>query len=322
MKHWIGAMRVRTLPLSIAGIVTGGVMAYNHSAGGFNYYVFLLALVTALLLQILSNFANDYGDFENGADNESRKGPQRAVQSGSISAMQMRQAIIITASLTIIAGCCLLFAAFRDIDTKFILYFILGLACVVAALKYTMGKNPYGYKGWGDLFVFVFFGPVSATGIYFLITGMFSWPVLLPSISIGAWSTAVLNLNNLRDMENDKAAGKITIPVRLGKSKGLAYQFILILLPFISNTFYAIIMHNNLLLALNILALIPAYILFKPLTRQPNHISLDNTLKKTALFTLVFTILFVLGVLLNQEFNSTNFSISDVFPKTIMVSLS
>ena len=297
MNPWINAMRLRTLPLSIAGIITGGAMAYQNSGLDYNYAVLMLAIITALLLQILSNFANDFGDFENGADNEHRKGPQRAVHSGAITAHAMKQAIFIMAFLTLISGLTLLYLAFRKIDITFILYFGIGIACIVAAMKYTMGQNPYGYKGLGDIFVFIFFGLVASCGTYFLLTNSFTWVVVLPSISIGAWSTAVLNLNNLRDIDNDKNSGKITIPVRLGKARGLIYHYVLISIPFVSNATYALLYRNNILLALTGLALIPAFLLFKPLFVNPEHSTLDLSLKKTALFTLFFTVVFVIGVL-------------------------
>ncbi len=299
MNPWISAMRLRTLPLSIAGIITGGAMAYNDSKINFNSRLFVLAILTALLLQILSNFANDYGDFKNGADNESRKGPQRAVQSGAISAETMRIAIILFGILSLVSGLCLLYMAFAHINLLFIVYLCIGIGCIAAALKYTMGNNPYGYKGWGDFFVFLFFGLVSSSGIYFLLTLRLPMNVLLPSISIGAWSTAVLNLNNLRDIENDKASGKITIPVRLGKAKGLMYQSVLMVIPFIVNASYALIKSNYTLLAFTCFTLLPAYILFRPLLKNQDHETLDTSLKKTALFALLFTLSFVVGLCFN-----------------------
>lgn len=300
MTSWISAMRLRTLPLSIAGIITGGVMGYQYNAEQFETGVFIFAIVTALLLQILSNFANDYGDFENGADNAQRVGPKRAVQSGAITAKEMKMAIIITIIITLCSGITLLYMAFKNFDMKFIIYFLIGIASIAAAIKYTMGKNPYGYRGLGDLFVFVFFGLVSSIGTYFLLTHNFSFEVLLPSISIGAWSTAVLNLNNLRDIENDKATGKITIPVQLGKEKGLKYHYIIILTPFLCNIIYALMVNNYHLLALTLLSLLFGALIFKPLFKNPDTTTLDKLLKKTALFALFFTMLFATGVLLHH----------------------
>lgn len=300
MTSWISAMRLRTLPLSIAGIITGGVMAYQFDAEHFETSVFLLAILTALLLQILSNFANDYGDFENGADNAQRVGPKRAVQSGAITAKEMKSAIYLTIFITLCSGITLLYMAFRNFDMKFIVYFLIGIASIAAAIKYTMGKNPYGYRGLGDLFVFVFFGLVSSCGTYFLLTHHFSYAVLLPSISIGAWSTAVLNLNNLRDIENDKETGKITIPVQLGRDKGLKYHYLIIFTPFLCNITYALLEDNFHLLGLTLLSLLFGLLIFKPLFKNPDTATLDKLLKKTALFALFFTMLFATGILLHH----------------------
>lgn len=296
MKNWIEAMRLRTLPLSIAGIITGGAMAYHENPIKLNLTVFLLAIVTALLLQILSNFANDYGDFKNGADNENRNGPTRAVLSGAITENAMKKAIVMTSIITLFVGTTLLFFAFKNINLTFIVYFFIGLACIVAAIKYTMGKNPYGYKGLGDIFVFVFFGLVASVGTYFLLLNSISLSVFLPAISIGAWSTAVLNLNNLRDLDNDRVTGKITIPVRIGRRGGIIYHTALISIPFIVNSLYALANKNLLLLVLTGVSLVIAVLIFKPLFKNPSHQILDGLLKKTALFALLFTLLFLIGV--------------------------
>ncbi len=299
MNSWLSAMRLRTLPLSIAGIITGGGMAYHDSRATFDPLVFILAILTALILQILSNFANDYGDFENGADNENRKGPLRAVQSGAITARLMKRVIIISAIMALLSGLVLLYVAFANIDFRLIFFLLIGVGCIAAALKYTMGSNPYGYKGLGDVFVFIFFGLVSSCGTYYLLSHTFPWDILLPSISIGAWSTAVLNLNNLRDMENDQASGKITIPVRIGKSNGLRYQFLLMTTPFLCNLFYALHRGNMVLFFFMIGTLALAVALFRPLFDNPSHGTLDRFLKKTALFSLLFTLLFLLGMRFN-----------------------
>jgi 1,4-dihydroxy-2-naphthoate octaprenyltransferase len=296
MNPWISAMRLRTLPLSIAGIITGGTMAYKDHQQVFDPLIFLLAIVTALLLQVLSNFANDYGDFVKGTDNENRLGPSRTLQAGSISTQEMKRAIFLLIAVTLASGITLLFVAFRGIDPEFILFFIAGVLAIAAAIKYTMGQNPYGYRGLGDVFVFLFFGLVSGCGTYFLLSHTFNPNVLLPSVSIGAWSTAVLNLNNLRDIENDTASGKITIPVRIGKSKGLIYHYLLILVPFICNILYSVLTANMILLGCTLFCLLLAVLVFHPLFRDPDHETLDLSLKKTALFTLLFTFAFVSGL--------------------------
>jgi len=298
MNPWIQAIRPRTLPLSIAGIITGGGIAYAEIRDHFNLPVFLLCLLTALLLQVLSNLANDYGDFKTGADNTNRKGPMRTLQSGIISPAAMRIAIFLTVLLTLISGIVLLMTAFPGFNTFFFFYLLLGIASIAAAIKYTMGKNPYGYKGWGDIFVFLFFGLVSSFGTYYLLTARVNPLVLLPSMSIGAWSMAVLNLNNLRDIESDKASGKITIPVRIGLQKGLYYQYILILSPFALNMLYAVLMNKLILIVLTSLLMVISFRIFNPLFRDPGHLTLDIMLKRTALFALFFTLMFITGNLL------------------------
>ncbi len=299
LKFWIHAMRLRTLPLSIAGILTGGGLAWIYARETntvFEAPVFYLATLTALLLQILSNFANDYGDFQNGADNASRKGPQRAVQSGAITPKQMKTAILITALLAFVCGCLLLMLAFQQINIRFTLYLLLGMACIGAALKYTMGNNPYGYKGFGDVFVFLFFGLVACCGIFYLLTHTLPSVVWLPAISIGCWSTAVLNLNNLRDIDTDKDAGKITIPVRLGLKRGLIYHYGLLLAAYGADLFYAVLQKNYLLQVVLLMLAMAGYRVFRPLFYNPLHEELDKQLKKTALFTLVFTLLFLAAI--------------------------
>lgn len=300
LKSWIQAMRLRTLPLSVAGILTGGGLAWQYArttSDAFDASVFLLATLTALLLQVLSNFANDYGDFQNGADNETRKGPRRAVQSGDISPVQMKRAIGITAALAFACGCLLLIKSFHAINVRFIVYLALGIACIGAALKYTMGNNPYGYKGFGDVFVFVFFGPVACCGMFYLQALSVPPGVWLPAVSIGCWSTAVLNLNNLRDIDTDREAGKITIPVRLGLKNGLRYHYILLLAAYGADIVYALWQGNYILLTVLLVLALAGYRVFRPLFYSPTHDALDAQLKKTALFTLVFTLLFLAAVI-------------------------
>jgi 1,4-dihydroxy-2-naphthoate octaprenyltransferase len=238
IKSWISAMRLRTLPLATSAILLGIAMAdLTYSA---NNTVALLCLATAICLQVLSNFANDYGDFTKGTDNEQRLGNMRALQSGNITIGQMRLAIIVLVILSLASGISLLYhATHGEINVSFILFFILGLAAIVAAIKYTVGKNAYGYSGLGDVFVFLFFGPVSVIGTYILCTGIqFSWAsdwlVIVPSLAVGFLSTAVLNTNNIRDIDNDFASGKFTLPVKMGIHKARLYHSVLMSLALLS----------------------------------------------------------------------------------------
>ena len=202
IKAWITALRLRTLPLSISGVITGSLIALSKSI--FDWKVFFLALTTTLFLQILSNLANDYGDNQNGADNPDRIGPERMVQSGVISAREMKRMIVLFAAMASVSGVSLLLISHLVLfSVSFFVLLILGILAIWAALNYTIGNNPYGYSGWGDLSVFIFFGLLSVAGTYYLHAGEISIDIFLPAISIGALGVGVLNINNMRDHEND-----------------------------------------------------------------------------------------------------------------------
>ena len=227
MKHWIEAARLRTLPLSVSGIILGSFYAMSQSR--FNWKVVFAALATTLLLQILSNFANDYGDGVKGTDNDDRIGPKRAIQSGVISAPAMKRAIVITSMLTILSASLLIYLAFRDTDLGWsIFFFVLGLLAVASAIRYTVGDFAYGYRGYGDMFVFVFFGLVSTMGVSFMILKYFDVLLLLPATAIGLLSVGVLNLNNMRDEVSDRKSGKNTIVVRIGSAAAKRYHYFLV----------------------------------------------------------------------------------------------
>lgn len=228
MRAWISAARLRTLPLTLSSIVMGGFLAQGVFM--FRKEVFFLAVLTTLLLQILSNFANDYGDTQNGADTAGRVGPQRAVQSGAITPKEMFRGIIFMGILAFVSGICLIYTAFGGFGSKYFWIFLgIGLLSILAAYMYTAGKRPYGYVGLGDISVFVFFGLVGVVGSYFLYTLQFDPKVLLPATACGALAAGVLNINNIRDINSDQKAGKITIPVLLGRKKAIVYHWILLL---------------------------------------------------------------------------------------------
>jgi 1,4-dihydroxy-2-naphthoate polyprenyltransferase len=233
MKAWVNAMRLRTLPLSISGILTG--VACAQIVGKFNATITTLAIFTTLLFQLLSNFANDLGDSLKGADNANRIGPLRAVQSGEITKKQMMFAVFLTSVLSFISAGFLIYFGTRNLPIETIYcYILLSIFCVIAAITYTLGKKAYGYHGLGDLMVILFFGFVAVLGVYPLITKSFSFLEILPAISIGFWSAAVLNLNNMRDRENDSMVGKRTFVVKIGSKNAKMYHFILILTGIIS----------------------------------------------------------------------------------------
>lgn len=224
VKNWISAFRLRTLPLAIAGVILGTGLALH--AGQFSWLTFSLALALAISIQILANLANDLGDYQKGTDITGKRiGPARAVQSGKVSPKQMKTAVIVTAVIVAFIGLALVLTAVQN-ATIFILLGV-GLVCILSAMFYTMGKYAYGYVGWGDFFAFFFFGPVAVIGTYFLHTNSFGFQPVLPSVALGFISTMILNVNNMRDMENDRASGKITVASKLGLKNAKIYHTLL-----------------------------------------------------------------------------------------------
>lgn len=248
MKHWIQAARLRTLPLSLSGIIMGAFIAkwrLSQEGGVWDWRIFALAILVTLLYQILSNFANDYGDGVKGTDkNRIGEAESRAVASGKITATQMRNAVILLSILSFAATVALLYVAFYPSNIREFWIFIgLGVACILAAIGYTVGKKPYGYLGLGDIFVFIFFGLVSVCGSYFLFTKTFDYDILIPASAIGMLSMAVLNLNNMRDIVNDELSGKKTFALRLGFKKAMIYEIVLLQLPIL--LMLAFLMYNG-----------------------------------------------------------------------------
>lgn len=297
MKTWIKAFRLRTLPLSFSTILLGNALAYIPGLGeyGFKWSVLILTLVTTLLLQILSNLANDYGDAQKGADNENRIGPQRAIQSGEITAKAMLRAIILLVILCLISGLSLLYLAFRqNLNWTFLAFFVLGIAAIGAAIKYTVGKGAYGYSGFGDLFVFIFFGLVGVTGSFYLqYHGPFSWGFFLPGVTMGCFSVAVLNLNNMRDQVNDKAVGKNTLVVKLGARNAKIYHGILFVVAYLAFPIPFLILSKWWEFALFLIptATIHAIHLWK-VYKICDPRDFDPELKKVALSAFLFSLLF------------------------------
>lgn len=294
LKIWIKAFRLRTLPLSLSSILLGSFLAFKD--GIFSWPVFILASLTTLFLQILSNLANDYGDSQNGVDNTYRIGPERTVQSGRIKAREMRLMVLAFVLLSLGSGGWLVVIGTRGIDNIFTLaYLLAGFAAIAAAIKYTVGKNPYGYQGLGDFFVFIFFGLIGVGGTYFLHTNHFPPDILLPAASVGLLSAGVLNLNNMRDRLSDKLSGKRTLAVLLGKNRVKIYHLALLSASILLGTIYTI-MHFKSLYQFSFLATLP--LLFRNIREvMVNTIpaELDPELKKLALATLVFAITFGIG---------------------------
>jgi 1,4-dihydroxy-2-naphthoate octaprenyltransferase len=260
LKSWISAARPRTLPLSVSGILTGGAYAFlnlNDKQLLFNtsentgvmensLITLFLGLITTIAFQVLSNFANDYGDGVKGTDNENRVGPARAIQSGIISQKAMKRGIIVNSIVALLTSIVLIYISL-GLEQLFIsLVFLgLGVASIWAAIKYTVGDSAYGYRGLGDLFVFIFFGPVSVLGIFYLMTKELDNFLILPAISVGLLSVAVLNLNNMRDMESDKLSNKNTLVVKLGVRKAKLFHYSLIATSFLSSFLFFILKISN-----------------------------------------------------------------------------
>jgi 1,4-dihydroxy-2-naphthoate octaprenyltransferase len=293
IKPWIQAARLRTLPLALSCIITGSAIALQQDK--FDIVIFLLAIITTLLLQVLSNYANDYGDAVSGKD-EKRIGEKRMVASGEISKESMKKAVILFSSLAFLSGLALIIYSIENYIL--VLAFVaLGLASIWAAIKYTAGKNPYGYSGYGDLFVFIFFGLVGVLASSFLYTKDFSWLNILPAITIGAFSTAVLTLNNLRDIKNDALTGKNTTIVKMGFNKGKGYFAILIFTGIISMIAYAILTGFDNRQYLFLLGMISLAGIIKSVLNTNTSIEMDPFLKKTALSTFLVSLLFFVAML-------------------------
>ncbi len=242
-KTWIKAARPRTVLLSFSGVLLGGFLAYKTgpSTGSGTWLCILFAAITAVLLQILSNLANDYGDFKKGTDNAKRVGPQREMQSGAITEQEMKRGLAFTAMLCLISGALLIFVFSGLTWQELAVFAVLGLGAVLAALLYTLGKRPYGYRGLGDLFCFLFFGWAAVAGTFYLATKSLDFSVLLPASAMGFLSNAVLNINNMRDYENDKASGKNSLVVKLGLKKAFIYHCLLIGGAFVCLTIYLVL---------------------------------------------------------------------------------
>ncbi len=294
MKHWIQAARLRTLPLSVSGIIVGSAYAYYQ--GFSDWRIVILALLTTLGLQVLSNYANDYGDGVKGTD-ANRIGEKRLVAAGVITAEQMKKAVIITAVLTFIIALLLIYVAFGKENFALSLIFILlGIGSIGAAIKYTVGKSAYGYSGFGDLFVFIFFGLVSVIGSNFLFTHFIDWKLFLPATSIGLLSVAVLNLNNMRDIENDKIAGKNTLVVKMGLKWAKKYHEIILAIGMLSFMVFLMLIKTSLLPVL--LINIPIIMNMNKVNKSEKYEDFDPELKKVALSTFALSILFWLTLVL------------------------
>jgi 1,4-dihydroxy-2-naphthoate polyprenyltransferase len=293
-EAWLHAVRLRTLPLALASILAGSFLAAWKE--DFRWEILLLASLTTIFLQILSNLSNDYGDTIHGADSAERQGPVRAVQSGLISLPEMKRAMYIFGILSLVSGLLLLYIAVQDWKL-FALFLGLGIAAIWAAITYTSGSNPYGYAGLGDISVFVFFGLLGVLGTFFLHTLSFEPITILIGVSLGLFSTAVLNINNIRDIESDQKAGKRSIPVRIGRKAAVQYNWALLGFGYFCLIGFAVISEEILAL----LATLAWPIMMKVgygVQHAKSSTETDPYLKKMAMSTLLWVILFGIGLLI------------------------
>ena len=291
---WLNAARLRTLPLSVSGIVMGTALANFYEKN--DALIFVLALLTTIGFQVTSNFANDYGDGVKGTDNADRIGPKRALQSGILTRKELRNGIVISIIICLFLVSGLLYFSFGAENIEyFALFGVLGILSIWAAIKYTVGKSAYGYKGLGDIFVFLFFGLLAVLGSLFLYTKFITTVALLPAFAVGLLSVGVLNLNNLRDFESDKKANKNTMIVKMGFENGKKYHYTLIFVAFISMLLFTVLNAQSWYSFISLVAFIPVSIhLFKIYkVEQPKLI--DPELKKLALSTFLLAILFYIS---------------------------
>jgi 1,4-dihydroxy-2-naphthoate octaprenyltransferase len=307
VKSLIKAARLRTLPLSVSGIIVGSIL------GNETFYmnsdlsqkptlllssIFWLAILTTIGFQVLSNFANDYGDGIKGSD-KNRTGEARMVSSGAITPKQMKSAMIITTIITLMIALLLIYTAFGSNNFGYSILFLgLGIASIAAAIKYTVGNSAYGYSGFGDVFVFIFFGLLSVVGSYFLYTKHINFKIFLPAISIGLLSTAVLNLNNLRDQIEDKKNNKNTLVVKLGNEKAKKYHYFLIFGALVTALIYVFLDFQSVYELVFLVAFITLIKNVKTVAQNKIPAELDSELKKVALSTFLFAILFGIGQVL------------------------
>lgn len=295
-QAWLESLRPKTLPLAFASILVGIVLAWWQ--GYFDATVAALSLITAGLLQILSNLANDYGDAVKGSDKPDRIGPLRGMQKGAITQEQMKRAMIVTVALICISGLCLLFSAYQSIS-DFIGFAVLGLLSIIAAITYTVGTRPYGYIGLGDISVLIFFGWLSVIGSWYLQAHMLSAAIILPATACGLLATAVLNINNLRDIDSDRENGKNTLAVRLGPVGARRYHACLLGGTLVCLALFNLISLHSVwgwlfILAAPLLLKQARYVLTE---REP--VAMRPMLERTVKAALLTNALFIVGIVLS-----------------------
>ncbi|MCE5373304.1 1,4-dihydroxy-2-naphthoate polyprenyltransferase [Proteus mirabilis] len=294
-QAWLESLRPKTLPLGLIAIVTGSALAYW--TGHFELPIALLAILTAGTLQILSNLANDYGDAIKGTDTEERLGPLRGMQKGVITPAQMKKALIINVIISCVSGIALIIVACKKPEDA-IGFLVMGLLAIVAAITYTVGKRPYGYMGLGDISVLIFFGWLSVIGTYYLQANAFNIVTLLPATACGLLSVAVLNINNMRDLENDIQAGKNTLAVRLGASGSRIYHTCVIAIAIICLIVFTLIYMHRWTAWLFLLAVPMLLLHIKRVNADLSGEAMRPLLEHMVKAALLTNILFSLGLVL------------------------
>ncbi|MFQ1049187.1 1,4-dihydroxy-2-naphthoate polyprenyltransferase [Avibacterium paragallinarum] len=294
VKMWVETARPKTLPLAAASIIMGAALAYWDKQ--FSWQISLLCLITTLLLQILSNFANDYGDHQKGSDTAERIGPLRGIQHGVISAAQLKKGLILMSLASLFFGFWLIALAYQTYADLFAFSLLGGLA-ILAAITYTVGAKPYGYMGLGDISVLLFFGILGVCGTYYLQTHQLNLMIFLPALSTGLLSTAVLNINNLRDIEQDRKAGKNTLAVRFGAKNGRIYHCLLLVVAALCNVIFALLNFHHLVSFIFLLAypLLVRHALYVYRNRDP--LLLRPMLGQMSMLALLTNLLFSFGLL-------------------------
>ncbi len=297
IQIWLRAFRLRTLPLAVSATTLGSLVA--HAENRFRWGVFIFGTLTTVFLQILSNLANDYGDARKGTDNKHRLGPLRVTQSGLVSHREIQWMIALFVLLSLVSGSLLIWFGLRgDHMMLYALFFLLGFSAIFAAIKYTIGKRPYGYVGFGDIMVFIYFGILGVAGTYFLHTHSLHPTILLPASSVGLFSAGVLNLNNLRDHENDAMNGKNTLVVRMGVPWAKIYHVILLFTALVLAVIYTILHFES---YYQLIFLLPVPLLISDINRVITNtvpLELNRELKRLAVATLLFSISFGIGLVL------------------------
>lgn len=286
-------MRLRTLPLSLSGVSLGLLLAVSDYH--VSWAVALSVAVTAVLLQILSNVSNELGDAQKGTDTPLRNGPVYGITAGRLTVRDLKVMIWLSALLSAASGLLMIWLSYGTLlCLDAFVFMILGFAAISSAMKYTLGKSPYGYRGLGDIYVFIFFGIVSVLGSYLVAAHTIpTWYMLLPAASIGAFSVAVLNVNNIRDMETDRAT-RVTLPVRMGETWAKVYQTVLVLAGWAAMCGYAFSRMYSLWHYLFVLTL-PLFIWHLAGVWRGHGHSLDRMLPLLVVATFFFAVLGGLG---------------------------